>query len=185
MELKYFSDEAEFRQIIKLLTDEPLIVKGFLNYMSCDDKRCLPPEDVEFEFPFNGAAAPAEAQNEANVGEYNPTYEIIKDKAILEQMKIEELEYGTIWDLFILAFLAGLIAILTPCVFPMIPMTVSFFMHDGEKKSKGKWQAIFFGLSIVFIYTVIGTVIALTLGVNFANCFQHTGCPTCCSSSFL
>ncbi len=73
------------------------------------------------------------------------------------------------WDLFFLAFVFGLIAILTPCVFPMIPMTVSFFMHEGESKARGKFQAIVFGISIVLIYTVIGTVIALTLGVNFAN----------------
>jgi len=170
MILKYFADEAVFQQKIKLLTDDPVTVKGFLNYMCCDDKRCLPPEDVEFDLPFNGASTQAEASDVSlQDGEYKPTIVIIEDKGILEEMMIEELEYSSIWDLFILAFLAGLIAILTPCVFPMIPMTVSFFMHDGESKAKGKFQAIVFGLSIVFIYTVIGTVIALTLGVNFAN----------------
>ncbi len=170
MVLKYFSDEAVFQQKIRLLTDDPVTIKGFLNYMCCDDMRCLPPEDVDFDFAFNGAVAQGETTEVALAdGEYKPTTVIIKDKAILEEMKIEELEYGSIWDLFILAFLAGLIAILTPCVFPMIPMTVSFFMHDGESKAKGKFQAIIFGISIVLIYTVIGTVIALTLGVNFAN----------------
>ncbi len=170
MVLKYFSDEAVFQQKIKLLTDGPIRVTGAINFMSCDDKQCLAPVDEEFDFPFNGAATQGEVADVAlKDGEYKPTTAIIKDKAILEEMKIEELEYASIWDLFILAFLAGLIAILTPCVFPMIPMTVSFFMHEGESKAKGKFQAIIFGLSIVFIYTVIGTVIALTLGVNFAN----------------
>jgi len=169
MVLKYFADEAVFEQKIKLLTDKPVSVKGFLNYMCCDDKRCLPPEDVEFEFPFNGATSASAATEVNDDGSYQPTTTIIKDKTILDEMMIKELEYSSIWDLFFLAFLAGLIAILTPCVFPMIPMTVSFFMHDGESKTKGKFQAIIFGISIVFIYTVIGTVIALTLGVNFAN----------------
>lgn len=169
MVLKYFSDEAVFEQKIKLLTDGPVTVKGFLNYMCCDDKRCLPPEDVEFEFPFNGATSTTAATEVLNAGEYQATTEIIKDKTILEEMKMEELKYSSIWDLFFLAFIMGLIAILTPCVFPMIPMTVSFFMHEGESKAKGKFQAIIFGISIVLIYTVIGTVIALTLGVNFAN----------------
>jgi thiol:disulfide interchange protein DsbD len=170
MILKYFSDEAEFRQKVKLLTDGPVIVKGSVNFMSCDDKRCLPPEDVEFEFPYKGASTQIETSEIAlQDGEYKPTTLIIEDKAILEEMKIEELEYSSIWELFIFALIAGLIAILTPCVFPMIPMTVSFFMHDGDNKAKAKFQAIIFGLSIIFIYTVIGTVIALTLGVNFAN----------------
>ncbi len=170
MVLKYFSDEAVFKQKIKLLTDGPVRVTGAINFMSCDDKQCLAPVDEEFDFPFNGAVKQGEVDDVAlKDGEYKPTTAIIKDKAILEEMKIEELEYSSIWDLFILAFIAGLIAILTPCVFPMIPMTVSFFMHEGESKAKGKFQAIIFGISIVFIYTVIGTVIALTLGVNFAN----------------
>ena len=170
MVLKYFSDEAVFQQKIRLLTDGPVTVKGFLNYMCCDDKRCLPPEDVEFDFSFNGAAAQTASQEtDVESGEYKPTTLIIQDKEALEAMKIEELEYSSIWDLFILAFIAGLIAILTPCVFPMIPMTVSFFMHEGESKARSKFQAIVFGLSIILIYTVIGTVIALTLGVNFAN----------------
>ena len=167
MVLKYFSDEAVFTQKIKLLTDDPVIVSGAINFMSCDDKQCLPPEDAEFEFVYNGAAS--SAPQEVAVGEYKSTSEIIKDKSVLEAMKMEDLEYSTMWDLFILAFIFGLIAILTPCVFPMIPMTVSFFMHDEGNKAKGKFQAIVFGISIMLIYTVIGTVIALTLGVNFAN----------------
>lgn len=168
MVLKYFADEAVFTQTIKLLTDDPIILSGALNFMCCDDTRCLPPEDAEFEFPFNGATTSV-AVEEVAEGEYQATYEIIKDKSVLEEMKMEGLEYSSWFDLFLLAFVFGLIAILTPCVFPMIPMTVSFFMHEGESKARGKFQAIIFGISIVLIYTVIGTVIALTLGVNFAN----------------
>ncbi len=74
-----------------------------------------------------------------------------------------------LWTFFWLAFLGGLVAILTPCVFPMIPMTVSFFMHDKGSKAKIRMQATFYGISIIAIYTVIGTVVALTLGANFAN----------------
>ena len=70
---------------------------------------------------------------------------------------------------FFISFLAGLAAIVTPCVFPMIPMTVTFFMKGSENKRKGKMQAIFYGLSIIVIYTVIGTIVAVTLGANFAN----------------
>ncbi len=169
MVMKFFAEEAEFRQVVRLLTDEPVVISGYLNYMCCDDTRCLPPTDVEFAFAFNGAGLQAAEQPVSKDGEYRSTTEVIRDKSVLEEMKIKELEYSGILELFIFAFLAGLAAILTPCVFPMIPMTVSFFMHDGDKKSKGKFQAIVFGISIILIYTIIGTLIALTLGVNFAN----------------
>lgn len=72
------------------------------------------------------------------------------------------------WSLFILAFLSGLVGLLTPCVFPMIPMTVSFFMKD-DKKSKAKLNAIVFGLSIIFIYTVLGTLTAFAFGEDAGN----------------
>jgi thiol:disulfide interchange protein DsbD len=70
---------------------------------------------------------------------------------------------------FFISFFAGLLAIVTPCVFPMIPMTVTFFMHDSGNKRKARFQAIVYGLSIILIYTVIGTLVAVTLGANFAN----------------
>lgn len=74
-------------------------------------------------------------------------------------------------ELFIGAFLAGLVALLTPCVFPMIPMTVTFFMKGAENttKSKGIRKALLFGFSIIGIYTIIGTIVAVLFGAAFAN----------------
>ncbi|MDX1445783.1 cytochrome c biogenesis protein CcdA, partial [Lishizhenia sp.] len=74
-------------------------------------------------------------------------------------------------ELFIGAFLAGLIALLTPCVFPMIPMTVTFFMKGAESTSKAKGirKALLFGFSIIGIYTIIGTIVAVLFGAAFAN----------------
>lgn len=71
--------------------------------------------------------------------------------------------------LFWFSFLAGLAAIFTPCVFPMIPMTVTFFMHNNENKRKAKFQALFYGISIIAIYTIIGTIVAIAFGAHFAN----------------
>ncbi len=71
--------------------------------------------------------------------------------------------------LFWLAFIGGLAAIFTPCVFPMIPMTVSFFMHDGQSKAKARLEAMVYSLSIIIIYTLIGTIVAVAFGANFAN----------------
>lgn len=154
MIVKYFSDNAEFTRKIRLLSDEPLVIDGRLEFMCCDDEKCLPPAEVEFEFSFN--ATPGD---EPEIETSGPG--ITADGFLTK-------ETGLLW-LFIFSFLAGLIAILTPCVFPMIPMTVSFFMHNSENKAKARFEALVYGFSIITIYTVIGTLVAVTLGANFAN----------------
>ncbi len=187
--IKYFEKKVEFKRKIKLLTDKPLKVSGYVYFECCDDTKCLPPNDEnKFEFTFNGASTQTVSQKEAetvklpsvettqiNIGNkadqkqsgYQKTYQILKDRSILDNGSIDDFSNKSLWELFIFSILAGLAAILTPCVFPMIPMTVSFFMKD--QGTKGKFQAIVFGISIVLIYTVVGTLIAVTLGVNFAN----------------
>jgi thiol:disulfide interchange protein len=77
-----------------------------------------------------------------------------------------ETETESNWGIFILAFLSGLAGLLTPCVFPMIPMTVSFFLKDKKKKSKAIINGLFFGVSIIAIYVVIGTITALAFGAD-------------------
>ncbi|GAB4316498.1 MAG: thioredoxin family protein [Bacteroidales bacterium] len=186
MEVKSFETEAQFTNTIRVLTDEPLAVKGYIYFMCCDDSKCLPPAESEFEFLFNGAASsltqpePETAETagiqveSVKIGnksdDYPPTTQIIRDKSVLEGAAVDDFANKSLWELFIFSILAGLAAILTPCVFPMIPMTVSFFMKDkNEKKGQGKLQAIVFGFSIIAIYTIVGTIVAVTLGVNFAN----------------
>jgi thiol:disulfide interchange protein len=77
-------------------------------------------------------------------------------------------EKQTYWGLFVVAFISGLLALLTPCVFPMIPMTVSFFMKEGNK-SKAIRTGLIYGISIIAIYVVIGTLVALLFGATAAN----------------
>jgi len=187
MVVKYFEHEALFTRKIILTTEKPLSIKGYIYFMCCDDTKCLPPAEVDFEFTFNGAESslsPEETpegsplvevgqietkniESASKETKYKRTFEILKDKSVLEKVSIGNVDNKSLWELFIYSILAGLIAILTPCVFPMIPMTVSFFMKD--KKAKGKMEAIIFGISIIGIYTIVGTIIAVTLGVNFAN----------------
>ncbi len=171
MMLKTFEDEAIFTKKLKLTNTEPLNISGYVYFGACDDKTCIPPnDDSEFSFSFNGQKteeAATTGTNDVSNGEHKGTYQILADMSIMESASLDEISNKSLWQLFIFSILAGLAAILTPCVFPMIPMTVSFFMK--EKKSQGKKEAVFFGLSIIAIYTVIGTLIAVTLGVNFAN----------------
>ena len=182
MEVAYFDHRADFKQKIKAKADRPFKVKGALEFMCCDDSRCLPPTEVEFEFAVNPGES-TESQTMATV-ESEKT-DTSKSSLLVEPLQMAQARDSmaqvnttqdlsspsgsALWAFFWVAFLGGLLAILTPCVFPMIPMTVSFFMHDERRKAQARIQAIFYGMSIIAIYTVIGTVVALTLGANFAN----------------
>ena len=165
MELKYYADSVSFVQKVKL--NKPgATVKGSLNFMCCDDTQCLPPKDMDFSFDL-GKVKPA------------ATKAVVSTKKITsgkDQITIGGRKKG-LWGFFILAFLGGLIGILTPCVFPMIPMTVSFFMKEGEEKSKGKRQALLYGFSIILIYTLIGSVLAVIAGPNIANWLSTNWVP--------
>jgi thiol:disulfide interchange protein DsbD len=140
MDLKMFSHEAVFKQKILLLTDQDFVLAGNIEYMSCDDKRCLPPDNEEFTF----------------------------DLKITSSNKTSDSR--SLWLFFVISFVAGLAALLTPCVFPMIPMTVTFFMREGRKRIKGIMIGLVFGLSIILIYTSIGFIVSLTsVGPDAAN----------------
>ncbi len=165
MELKYYADSVSFIQKVKLKTPGTT-VKGSLNFMSCDDTQCLPPKDVDFSFNL-GKVKPAATT--AVIG----TEKTISGK---DKINIGGRKKG-LWGFFVLAFLGGLLGILTPCVFPMIPMTVSFFMKEGEEKSKGKMQALLYGISIIAIYTLIGSVLAVIAGPNIANWLSTNWLP--------
>lgn len=174
MLLKFFAKKAVFKQKIKVLSNKPVTVKGYVTFMCCNDVSCLPPSDVPFTVRVEGATTPVSDTTTADT-----VATVTKDTA--KVIQADTVNKGTLtgdgtaantknlWSLFFFAFLAGLAAIITPCVFPMIPMTVSFFMHEGESRAKSIIKALVFGLSIILIYTVIGTIVAVTLGVNFAN----------------
>jgi len=183
MVLKYFSDKVVFRQKVKVLSSREFKITGSLEFMCCDDKQCIPPEEVEFSFAIKGNPVTT-VMNVTNVTNVtNDTAKttqavIVKnfdslqkqaDDKILRTTEADTAANESLLWFFIISFLAGLAAIITPCVFPMIPMTVTFFMHDTTNKRKAKFEAIVYGLSIVIIYTVIGTIVAVTLGANFAN----------------
>ncbi|MEI7896977.1 MAG: cytochrome c biogenesis protein CcdA [bacterium] len=186
MVLKFFADKAVFRQKIKILSQKDFVVKGVLNFMCCDDKQCLPPNDVEFAFSVKGNPNAAEPVAAGAVSATNATnQDSLKNAAVAkakvdsvakktEQTKLGETaadkaaDQSLLW-FFVISFLAGLLAIVTPCVFPMIPMTVTFFLHDTTSRRKARMEAIVYGLSIIIIYMVLGVVVAVTLGANFNN----------------
>ncbi|MBK9292642.1 MAG: thioredoxin family protein [Bacteroidetes bacterium] len=155
MQIGTFEGKAQFRQRIRPLADVPFNIKGEISYMVCDDKGCVALYE-DFDLVYDGqqllvaGEAPAQVVSEAGRAD------ILGGDSNL-------------WIFFFVAFLAGLAAILTPCVFPMIPMTVSFFMKDKDKKVQGKLQALVYGISIIAIYTLIGSILAVVAGPDIAN----------------
>jgi len=153
LNLAYFSKQAILTQKIKLKSPDKVDIKGYVEFMSCNDETCTPPTEAEFTFSLNTQQAKSESSTPVDLGN-NST---------------KEADSGNLLLFLFFSFLAGLAAILTPCVFPMIPMTVSFFMNSGESKFKSRLNAVFYGFSIIAIYTIIGTLVAVLFGPGAAN----------------
>ncbi|MDM8158874.1 cytochrome c biogenesis protein CcdA [Labilibaculum sp. K2S] len=156
MDIRYFVGEAILKQKIKLLSESAFSVKGEMEYQTCREGECVM-FTPDFEFKLN-------VDKTSSIVESTPK---VKEK--INPMKNPRKEYTSLWSLFFISFSFGLIALLTPCVFPMIPMTVSFFMHSSENRRKAIFNAVVYGISIIGIYTIIGTIVAVTLGPSFAN----------------
>ena len=206
-----FLDKEPFviRQKVEV-TDASKPVSGYLTFMTCDNNRCLPPEDVDFSLTFEKASADAaktetKAEDKATAeaeappaGEVQPTVapedtmakaEVASApvKAKIENGVIDQLipglfntfkspkarcddgavqNTGYLWT-FIFGFLGGLFALLTPCVFPMIPITVSFFTKDNKRK--GWVNGLIYGASIITIYVLLGLLITAVFGPEALN----------------
>ena len=171
--VKSFSGTVVFRQKVKRLSTNDFTVKGVLSYQLCNDGSCIAPEDRDFSFKVPGAKA--EAVADPAVANSEPPVETdtlmtsqeevgtdLTDNA--EQEPAEEKKGQSLIVIFLLAIGGGILTMFTPCVFPMIPMTVNFFMHNSDNKRKNRRQAWMFGFSIVFLFAVLGAILALIFG---------------------
>ena len=179
MNVRYFEDKATFVQKLKI-TAANYFIEGYLQYGSCNDENCLPPTDVEFSFSGKGAAtassdatpateqAPATPAISSNVSTADYWTPVI-DK--LNSFGEETAQTGNqSWlYIFFAGFIGGLLALFTPCVWPIIPMTVSFFLKRSKDKKKGIRDAWTYGASIVVIYVTLGLAITLIFGASALN----------------
>tara|TARA_B100001758_G_scaffold247638_1_gene266319 strand:+ start:9156 stop:11081 length:1926 start_codon:yes stop_codon:yes gene_type:complete len=140
--LPYFKDEVVFRQRIKVKSDIDFEITGEISFMSCDDAQCVFPPLTPFVFAIEGIS-------------------VLEDH--------EEKEAEGMWWLFFIAFMSGFAALITPCVFPMIPMTVSFFTKQSKTKAKGIANAIIYGISIIVIYVALGVGVSSIFGADSLN----------------
>ena len=185
MKVRFFESKATFVQKIKI-TDEKFNIKGYLEYGACNDENCLPPTSVDFEFSGTADVASVSAGNDNKTVEDNAPSAIAltplkigaTDKIDYWKPVINELnsfgehagEESMSWIYIFLTGLAGgLLALFTPCVWPIIPMTVSFFLKRTKDKKKGIRDAWTYGASIVVIYLTLGLAITLIFGASALN----------------
>jgi thiol:disulfide interchange protein DsbD len=156
MNVGYFSDEAILTQKIKLKSSEPTEIKGYVLFMSCNDETCTPPEESQFTFKFNQSSVQSTVKSAEN--SVDPVAGLNSGSG------------QTLWLFILISALAGFAAILTPCVFPMIPMTVSFFMRGSDNRGKAIRTGVFFGFSIILIFTLLGALFSFGIfGPNVGN----------------
>jgi|TARA_R110000737_G_scaffold353403_2_gene404908 thiol:disulfide interchange protein len=186
-DLFYHEGTFSLKQKIKISAEKDFTAKGEFTFQTCNDVRCLP--DFTMPFSVNVKGCPKEVdpleepiENTVLVPEDNINSDSIEkanaktvvvpndddDREKLKEEK-EDKKNSTLWRIFILSFLSGLAALLTPCVFPMIPMTVSFFTKQSKTKAAGIKNAVIYGVSIIAIYILLGTVVTAVFGSEVLN----------------
>ena len=158
-ELFLHEGKITIKRNINIRTTKDFTIKGFFTFQTCDDSHCLPPFDDPFEFVIKGCDFKSLSEKEIKSQKKNK----------LTNENDNSSTKKSLFVIFILSFLSGFAALLTPCVFPMIPMTVSFFTKQSKDKSSGIKNAILYGLSIIIIYVLLGTIITAIFGASFLN----------------
>lgn len=177
LNLSYWENNVSFTQKIKVTGDDGFKIAGQINFMSCNDteKRCLPLKKESFDL---SQGTPTD--NTQPVVDSTP-----KTLTALTPVAGNDLWAPVVipsgdndsqsttnapwWHIFILGFLGGFVALLTPCVWPMIPLTVSFFLKKNTSRSRSITDAIVYGLAIVVIYLILGLAITLIFGASKLN----------------
>lgn len=183
MEVRYFENTATFVQKIKF-TKPKYVIDCYLEYGACNDQVCMPPSTVEFK--KTGSLTPNPSPLERG------TTEVPKDTATTDTISNSQLQtdlwqpvtkelqaldktpspLGEGWGeaaIFLAGLLGGFLALLTPCVWPIIPMTVSFFLKRNKERSKAIREAFTYGLSIIVIYVALGLLVTALFGANALN----------------
>ena len=177
MEVETIEGEVTFKQTFNI-TSEAYEVSGYLTYGACNDQNCMPPTTVDFSFKNgNVASAPAEAEATAEEAPQDPANALTASDLwtpVVGELNSSEnvasqADTSLLW-IFLMGIVGGLLALLTPCVWPIIPMTVSFFLkRSKDNRSQGIRDAITYGISIIVIYVGLGMLVTLCFGASALN----------------
>jgi thiol:disulfide interchange protein len=178
MKLELHSGQVTFTQRIKKTQPDSILITGTIEYMTCSDIQCVM-GDNDFNFRLKGADNKRDISDSPNSASDSSTCDENPERSTTDttitasatDTVSKASASKSLWGVFFLSLLAGLGGLLTPCVYPMIPMTVSFFLRGNKSRSKAISEALVFGLSIVFIYTLIGVLVAVFKNPNAVNNF--------------
>jgi len=158
MDVAYFSQKAVFVQKIKHIKTTA-VINGSVTFMSCDDDQCTPPEEQEFSITVKNDDAILSPGSEAV-------------KAASSAMS--DLTHHSLLTVFFAGLLGGFAAFFMPCIFPMLPFTVSYFTKSGNKRNAFV-QASLYGLFIIVIYVALGLLITVVFGADALNNLATNG----------
>ncbi len=169
-EVSYFKRHVRFIQDVVLTSDE-WHIEGNLTYGACNDESCLPPTHIEFAYESATAVSP---EHTDSIASDHTDFSALEGFDSSQWTPVSYSEAPLSQDrgllaLFLTSMLGGLLALLTPCVWPIIPMTVSFFLKRSADRHKALRDAIIYGLCIMAVYVSIGLVITLIFGANALN----------------
>ena len=196
MELSYFEGKVSFVQRFTI-TDSKYSAEGYLSYGACNEENCIPPTDVDFSITGEGKQqgklqeGMVTQEGISSPEDVDSVVESVSD-TLASMQESSAREFGNeLWSpvvdelrgmgesgethgdslaaIFLLGFLGGLLALLTPCVWPIIPMTVSFFLKRGKDRSEGIRDAVTYGISIVVIYVLLGLLVTMVFGASALN----------------
>lgn len=177
LELGYWDKDVTFRQDFKIVDDSPNKIDIAVSYQACNGSTCIAPSHEEFTLSINGSGATeavvdaTEAPAVAASVDSPSTTPAENDlwAPVVDENNAQPLSSSPWWLIFIWGFGGGLVALLTPCVWPLIPMTVSFFLKKGTSKRKAVSDAMIYGISIVVIYLALGLLITAVFGASKLN----------------
>jgi len=149
MKILYHEHQVTFTQIVKTTVPDAHLI-GSLNYMVCSGQKCLPPTDVNFDIPILKKAA------------------TLHGSGVVAAKSTSSGDHSLV-AIFIAGFLGGLAAFFLPCIYPMVPLTVSFFTKRSGTRLQGIKAAVIYGLSIIAIYVGLGLLITAIFGASALN----------------
>jgi len=167
-----FENSAQFQQLVKVTNPALKSIKVEVEYQACLEQCIQQFKNFEFKLPVKESVVTAPVETVDTIATTNSeTNEKAASKALKTEVEKEtkKEEQKGLWTIFIIAFLSGFAALLTPCVFPMIPMTVSFFTKQSKDRAKGIKNAIIYGISIIVIYVALGSAITAIFGADSLN----------------
>lgn len=194
-ELSWWTDEVTLTQKFTV-TAADYSIGGTIRYAACNDENCIPPSKETFSFsghadlkgaasaaPAETPAAPAAPAVEETVTAEEPDTAAVAEAAPqtsaltadlwapvdFTDAEEEQADTSSLWYIFITCFIGGFVALLTPCVWPMIPLTVSFFLKKGKSRAKSVVDACIYGVSIIVIYLMLGIIITAIFGASSLN----------------